>query len=158
MQPSVVLHLNEHRSGIKRTFERSLPEKSQLFAQLLPSSSNHVTGAVVVITIVVPAVDIVVTGFVVVPVVVDIGFDVVVWTGVVVDFIVDVVVWTGVVVDFIVVVVVVDAAVVGLVVVVVGPAVVVAAQPYKSIISLASMSVMSKFLRMTCGAVLDKSV
>ena len=144
MQPSVVLHLNEHRSGIKRTFERSLPEKSQLFAQLLPSSSNHVTGAVVVITIVVPAVDIVVTGFVVVPVVVDIGFDVVVWT--------------GVVVDFIVVVVVVDAAVVGLVVVVVGPAVVVAAQPYKSIISLASMSVMSKFLRMTCGAVLDKSV
>ena len=132
MQPSVVLHLNEHNSGIKRTFERSLPGKSQLLAQLLPISSNHCTGLIVVVVIgfdVVPVVIIVVIVFVVVPVVVDIGFDVVVWAGVVVGFVVAVV----------------DADVVGFGVVV-GPAVVVAAQPYKSIISLASISVISKFL------------
>ena len=128
MHPSVVLHLNEHKSGIKRTFERSLPGKSQLFAQLLPISSNHCTGLIVAVVIgfdVVPVVIIVVIGFVVVRIVVDIGFVVVV---------------APAVVGFVVV---------GAAVVVIAAAVVGNAQPYKSIISLASISVMSKFLRMT---------
>jgi hypothetical protein len=125
----VVLHLNEHNSGIKRTFERSLPGKLQLFAQLLPISSNHMTGAVVVKGLVVtPVVDI---GFVVVPMVV-MAFVVVTEFGLVVGLVV--VEGIGVVVGF---------------VVVVGFGVVDALHLYKSMISLASISVMSLFLRMT---------